>query len=109
MSLNNLIVNWKGCVKKRQWPSLRYYPGIRQERLARTTKKEERIICFQAEIRTGHLTNTSRKHYRLSYLSRRVTYYPYIRLHCYRDSFTFTFIFTGIRAATCTRDLPKVK
>jgi hypothetical protein len=31
-------MNWKGCGRKRSWPSLRYYPSIFLQELRKTTK-----------------------------------------------------------------------
>jgi hypothetical protein len=33
-----MMVNWKGCERKRLWPDLRYYPGICLGVLRKTTK-----------------------------------------------------------------------
>jgi len=38
-----MMMNWKVFGRKRSWPILRYYPGIRLEGLRKTTKTSIRI------------------------------------------------------------------
>jgi hypothetical protein len=37
------MINWKGFGRKRSWPVLRYYPGIRLEGPRKTSKPSIRI------------------------------------------------------------------
>jgi hypothetical protein len=46
-SNERMIVNWKGCGRKRSWPNSRYYPGIWLEGLR---KISVRIAGLQADI-----------------------------------------------------------
>jgi hypothetical protein len=56
-------MNWKGCGRKRSWHNVRYYPVFYLDRLKKTTpKKNLEYSGFQ----TGHLPNTSQKHYYFS-------------------------------------------
>jgi hypothetical protein len=62
-------MNWKGCGRKRSWPNLRYYSGICQERLRKTTKnlsQDSRSLGRdlnpgRPEYEAGVLTTRSRR------------------------------------------------
>jgi hypothetical protein len=52
-------MNWKGFGTKKSWPNLRYYPGILQEELRKTTKPSVRIAGLWAEILKRDLPNSN--------------------------------------------------
>jgi hypothetical protein len=49
------------CGSKRSWPNLRYYSGIRLEKLRKTTKNLSQIAGIRAEIWTGTCRIRSRR------------------------------------------------
>jgi hypothetical protein len=74
-------MNWKGCGRKRSWPSLNYYLGIRLERPRKTTKAhsqnsrssdrnlnpgltdyEARVLTTRPQRSIPHLSNIAKKH-----------------------------------------------
>jgi hypothetical protein len=55
------MMNWKGFGKKRSWPILRPYPGIRIEGLRKTTKASIRTVDLWAEILIRDLPNTKQE------------------------------------------------
>jgi hypothetical protein len=56
------MMNWKGCGKKWLRHISRYYPGIILEELWKIMEYCT-TVSIVAEIQTGHLLNTSHKHY----------------------------------------------
>lgn len=55
-----LVVNCKGCGRKRSWLNVRDYAGICMKELVETTKKNSvGIVDVPFEILVGHLPNIS--------------------------------------------------
>jgi hypothetical protein len=44
------MMKWKGYVRKRSWPNLRFYPGIFLKRLRKTKKSSLKEADLRTEI-----------------------------------------------------------
>jgi hypothetical protein len=80
-------MNSKGRGRKRPWHYLRYYPGMCQGGMSKTTKKHVRIVDVPAEIGIEPLQNTSPKHYSF------VKYIGSIIIRFFFDSISLMFMF----------------
>jgi hypothetical protein len=55
------MTHWEEFWRKRSWPNIRHYPGIRLEGLRKTTKTSIRMPGLWAEIWTRDLPNTKQE------------------------------------------------
>jgi hypothetical protein len=62
-------MNWKGCGRKRSWPSATYCAGIRLEELTKPWKPSVKTVDIPTENQTVHLPNIRQKHHHITQLA----------------------------------------